>query len=39
MLDYFKNAHEEGFISKEHLDLVRVVDTVDEFLASLKETL
>lgn len=39
MLDHFKNAHKEGFISKEHLDLVRVVDSVDEFLASLKEIL
>ena len=39
MLDHFKNAHEEGFISKEHLDLVRVVNSTEDLMGSLKESL
>ncbi len=37
MLEHFKKAHEEGFISKEHLDMVHVVESTEELMKSLKE--
>ena len=37
MLEHFKNAHKEGFISEEHLNLVHVVESTEELMNSLKE--
>ena len=32
LLSHFEFIHREGFLKKEHLDLVRVVNNVDELL-------
>ncbi len=35
LLSHFEFIHKEGFLKKEHLDLVRVVNNVDELLSAI----
>ena len=36
LLNHFRHIHDQGFLKKEHLDLVREVKTNEELLAALK---